>query len=69
VKGRPAETGGAVAAIAVLVAHTLGVDNAQVITALVAAVGLVPAAITLLVSNGGLRGVAAKIWRGKPPAA
>lgn len=46
---RPAETGGVAAAIALLVAHLLGVDDATVIVALAVVVGFVPAAITWLV--------------------
>lgn len=46
---RPAETGGVAGAIALLVAHLLGVDDATVIVALAVVVGFVPAAITWLV--------------------
>ena len=62
--GRPAETGGAVAAIGTLVALVAGVDDPVVVAALVAVVGVVPAAITGLINAGGVRGLAIKLWRG-----
>jgi hypothetical protein len=43
---RPAETGGVASALALLVAHLLGVSDATVIVALGVVVGFVPAAIT-----------------------
>lgn len=46
---RPAETGGVAAAIALLIAHLLGVDDATTITALAVVIGFVPAAITWVV--------------------
>lgn len=64
-KGRPAETGGAFGSIALLLALVLGVDDDTVIAAIGVAVGLVPAVITLLVANGGIRGVIRVLWRGR----
>lgn len=64
-RGRPAETGGAAGAFALLLAAVAGVDDQTVIVALGVAVGLLPAAITLLVSNGGLLGVANLILHGR----
>jgi hypothetical protein len=48
---RPAETGGIGVAIAVLVAHLLGVTDATVITALAVVAGAIPAAITFVVAT------------------
>lgn len=47
---RPAETGGIAAALALLIAHMLGVDDAGTIAALALVVGFVPAAITWAVA-------------------
>jgi len=49
VTSRPAETGGVAAALALLVAHLVGVTDATTVTALAVVVGFVPAAITWLV--------------------
>lgn len=48
-KSRPAETGGVAAALALLVARLIGIDDADAIVALGVVVGFVPAAITWLV--------------------
>lgn len=48
--GRPAETGGAGAAIAVLLCHVFGVNDPSVLAALAVVVGFIPAAITWAVS-------------------
>lgn len=61
---RPAETAGAGAAVATLLALALGLRDPEIIAALIAIVGLVPAGVTLLVANGGVRGVVRKLWRG-----
>jgi hypothetical protein len=66
-KGRPAETTTGVGSIALLVAYIMGVDDPQTIAILGAGLGLVPAAVTLLVAGGGIRGVLGNIWRGKAP--
>lgn len=64
-RGRPAETGGATAAIGGLVALLAGVDDPAIVGAIVAFVGLVPAAITGLINAGGISGLARKLWRGR----
>lgn len=63
--GRPAETGGAVAAIGGLVALAAGVDEPGAVAAIVGAVGIVPAAVTGLINAGGIRGLARKLWQGR----
>lgn len=68
-RGRPAESTAGVGSIGLLIAVVLGVDDPNVIAVLGAAVGLIPAAVTLLVSGGGIRGVLGSLWRGrKEPA-
>lgn len=47
---RPAETAGVAGAAAILVAHVLGVTDATVVTALAVVLGVVPAAVTWLVT-------------------
>ena len=64
-KGRPAEALAGTSSIALLIAYVLGVDDPQLVVVLGAAVGLVPAAVTLLVANGGIRGVLRTIWHGR----
>lgn len=62
---RPAETSAGAGGIALIVAWLLGVDDPDVLVALGAAVGFVPAAVTLIVANGGIRGAVLRLWRGK----
>lgn len=62
---RPAETAGFAGAIAAVVARLAGVDDVDTITYLAVVIGVVPAAVTLLVSNGGLSGVVRLLWRGR----
>lgn len=57
---RPAEVGGGLAAAAFLVAHLLGVTDAQTLTALGTVVGFVPAVITWLVVTFGHKPPAVK---------
>jgi prepilin-type N-terminal cleavage/methylation domain-containing protein len=64
-KGRPAESTAGVGSIGLLIAVVLGVDDPNLIAVLGAAVGLLPAAVTLLVAGGGIRGVLSSLWRGK----
>lgn len=64
-RGRPAESLAGTGAIALLASYILGVDDPDLIVCLGAVVGLVPAAVTLLVDSGGVRGVLRKIWRGQ----
>lgn len=61
-KARPAETAGGAGSLALLVGYALGVQDPAVLTAVGAVVGLVPAAVTLVVRSGGIRGCWAKIW-------
>lgn len=46
----PAETGGVAGAVALLVAHILGLNDASLIVALAVVAGFVPAAITWTVN-------------------
>jgi hypothetical protein len=62
---RPAEVAGLSGSVALLVCRAAGVDDPDVLVGIGAVVGAVPAAVTLLVANGGVRGVAAKLWRGR----
>lgn len=48
-KSRPAETGGAAAGVAVLLARLLGANDPTTIASLALVVGLVPGAITFVV--------------------
>lgn len=65
-QGRPAESLTGTGAIALLAAVLLGATNdPNTIACLGAVLGLVPAAVTLLVSGGGVRGVLGSIWRGR----
>lgn len=64
-KGRPAESFTGATAIGMLLAIILGVDDSDTIAVMVGALGLLPAAITLIVSNGGLIGVGRLILRGR----
>lgn len=58
---RPAETAGAGATVVALV---VAVTERNTLAAVTALVGLVPAACTFVVENGGLREVLARLWRG-----
>ena len=68
-KGRPAETASGTAAIGALLAVIFGVNDPQTLAAIIAGLGLTPAAISLIVDAGGIRGVLRKLWRGRTPAA
>lgn len=46
---RPAETSAAASALALLAARALGVDDADVVTALAIVIGLLPTAVTAVV--------------------
>lgn len=63
-KGRPAESITGATAIGMLMAIILGVNDEDTMTAMIGALGLAPAAVTLIVSHGGLRGVVRIFWRG-----
>jgi hypothetical protein len=62
---RPAATAGAGGTVALLAAYVFGVHDPQTIVLLGAVLGLVPAFVTLLVANGGLRGSVRLLWRGR----
>lgn len=65
IRTRPAETTGVTAGLATAVAALAGASTTTV--AIVGTIaGLLPAAVTLLVSNGGIRGVMRALWRGRP---
>lgn len=65
--GRPAEALTGTAAIGSLLALQLGVSSPDAQAGMIAALGLVPATVTLFVANGGVRGVLRKLWRGQDP--
>lgn len=62
---RPAETAGAGGALATLGAYAFGVTDPQTIAAVGTVAALLPAVVTFLVSNGGVRGVARRLWKGR----
>jgi hypothetical protein len=62
---RPAEKAGAAGTIAILAGYAFGIKDPGVLAAIGAGIGLVPATVTYVVTNGGLRGVARKLWRGR----
>lgn len=63
---RPAETGGLSAGLAVLIGRLAGLQDPDLLAALALVVGAVPAGITLLVINGGIRGALRRLWKGAP---
>lgn len=63
-KSRPAETTAGLGSVALLLAYVLGIDDPDLLVGLGATLGLVPGGVTLLVTNGGIRGVLRKLWRG-----
>lgn len=65
-KSRPAESAGVAAAIAALVGRVAGIDDPDTLAYMAVAVGVIPAAVTLLVANGGLIGLGRKLLRGNP---
>lgn len=62
---RPAETAGAGAAIGGLLTYVFGLRDPEALAALVAAVGLVPGAVTYLMDNGGLLGIVSAVLHGR----
>jgi hypothetical protein len=56
-KSRPAESVTGVTALGMLLALILGVDDPTIVGVMVGVLGLLPAAVTLLVANGGVIGV------------
>ena len=65
ITGRPAETGGATAAIGGLVALVAGVNDPAIVGGIIAIVGLVPAVVTGLVNGRGLIGLGRSILFGR----
>lgn len=62
---RPAESAGIAGTIGLLIARVAGVHDVDTVTVIGAAVGAVPALVTFLVANGGVRGVARLVWKGR----
>lgn len=62
-RSRPAETVGTLGAIATGVAALAG-GSVELVAVVGVVAGALPAAVTFLVSNGGIRGVARALWRG-----
>lgn len=63
-KRRPAETTGGLVGVVTALAALLGADT-QTVAILGTVAGLIPALVTLLVNNGGLRGVGRLLLRGR----
>lgn len=61
---RPAETTGAAGGLIAVVAALVGLP-VEVVAALAAVAGALPAAVTWVVERGGVRGVARLVWRGR----
>jgi hypothetical protein len=64
-RGRPAETLTGTAALGSLLAIVLGVHDTETIAAMITGLGLLPAAVSLYLDAGGLRGLLRKAWRGR----
>lgn len=61
---RPAETTGGLAGLATAVAALLGA-SVETVAIVGTVAGLLPAAVTLLVAHGGVRGVLRGLWAGR----
>lgn len=61
---RPAETAGGLFGAVTVIAAALGA-SVEVVAAVGAVAGLLPALVTSLVNHGGLRGLARSIWQGR----
>lgn len=61
---RPAETTGALAAAATALAALAGA-NTNTVAAIGTLAGLLPSLVTYLVANGGIRGLARRVWFGR----
>jgi energy-converting hydrogenase Eha subunit A len=61
---RPAETTGAAGGLVAVVAALVGLP-VEVVAALAAVAGALPAVVTWVVERGGVRGVARLVWRGR----
>ena len=64
---RPAETSAAGGGIALVIGRLLGIDDPDLLAGLGLAVALIPAVVSFVVSNGGLRGVWRLIRDGRDP--
>lgn len=62
---RPAETAGASGSLALIIARIAGIKDPDTLVAIGAAAGLVPALVTLIVANGGVKGALHRLWAGK----
>lgn len=62
---RPAEKTGVAGAVSLLVGYAVGVRDPELLAAWGVVASMVPAGVTLVVSNGGLRGAARLLWRGR----
>jgi hypothetical protein len=63
-RGKPAETGGGLGALAVAVAYAAGC-SVDTVAAVGIAAGLVPVAVTWVVDHGGIRGALRSLWQGR----
>lgn len=63
---RPAELTGLAGSVALIIAGLAGVKDPTALVAIGAVVGAIPAAVTLIVASGGIRGAVLRLWRGKP---
>ncbi|PTL55761.1 hypothetical protein [Paraconexibacter algicola] len=60
---RPAETAATFGALVTATAYAIGLSAEWIAVAGILA-GLAPGAVTFIVANGGVREVAARLWRG-----
>lgn len=63
-RSRPAETTGTLGAIATGIIALAG-GSVELVAVVGIAAGALPAAVTFLVTHGGIRGVARALWRGR----
>lgn len=64
VQARPAETGGGLGAAATFTAYALGF-SVETVAAVGVIAGLIPAAVSFVVDNGGVRGVLKLVLDGR----
>lgn len=62
-KQRPAESAATFGALVTALAYATGLSPEWIAVAGITA-GLAPAAVTFVIANGGVREVAARLWRG-----
>ena len=66
IRSHPASTTGIAGALALLLGHfAVGIDDPDALAAIGAVLLSLPAAVSLLVAQGGIRGVLRKLWRGR----